>query len=705
MKLLSLAQLLSFGATQRHRQRNLHKSASTLSAVGKGAFSPLNALLLLSLSSLTACGGGGGGSEVVPDTTAPVITLNGGSLVSHKAGEIYSDAGATATDNIDGSVSVVTTGSVDVNAVGRYTLTYTAKDSTGNQLSVQRIVDVDVDDHTSPVITFNGDSVITHNAGDIYTDAGATATDSLDGVVSVITTGSVNINAVNSYTITYTAIDAAGNQSSLFRTVNVVDVTPPVIKLEGESTINHNYGDVYTDLGAAATDNLDSSVTVTTSGGVNIDMLNSYIITYTATDVAGNTSSVMRTVNVADLAGPSITLNGAATVTLINSESYSEQGASAIDNVDGTVAVVISGEVETAPDTYTVTYTATDLAGHTTNITRSVVVQADILPNLFTFTEKNDAFLNTLVESASITVTGINSAVAVTVADGEYSIDGGAYSSAETTVVAGQTITVRATSADMLNQLTEVTLTVGSVDDTFAITTRTAEPSGIFEGTGSVNDGTNNLADVKGMIHNEHFMLFNEAENVLYEGNIQSYNGDSFSATVDIYKEGVNSQTVDAIGTIVNQTTVSLVLSGTGYGSGTIDLTYNALFERGATIARFVAESPYNTWIGSTNTVSSGQIFGLRADVDSDEFRGGPTGTYRCTYANGIKTIPDTESNFYLLDFDVEHPGWGDTCDHVGSDYRGFATVVDGGGRGTDGIMWFAASNGVNSSFSVFEYQ
>jgi hypothetical protein len=330
-------------------------------------------------------------------------------------------------------------------------------------------------------------------------------------------------------------------------------------------------------------------------------------------------------------------------------------------------------------------------------------VQEDVLPDAFVFTAVRDAFLNSPIESNSITVQGINTAVAVSIVGGEYAIDGGEYSNVAATVTAGQTIKVRVTSADALEQPTQTTLSIGAIDATFAATTRTAEPSGLFTGMGSVNGGTNNLVDLKGMISNEHFMLFTEADNVLYDGHIQSYSEGSFSATVDLYKDGVNSQSVNATGTIVNQTTISLALTGTGYGTGTIDLIYNALFERAATQARFSASFPY-IWLGDTHTVNSGQVFGLNANIDSNAFTGGPAGTNSCKYTNGIKTIPETEFNFYLLNFDVEDT-LVPTCDHVGNDYQGFATVIDGGSRGTDGIMWFAASNGVNSSFSILEYQ
>ncbi len=95
---------------------------------------------------LSACGGGGGTtSPVAPppappaDTTAPVITLNGSATINLTVGQSYVDAGATATDDVDGNVSV----SVDnpyTDAAGTYTITYTATDRAGNQSQLRRTV-------------------------------------------------------------------------------------------------------------------------------------------------------------------------------------------------------------------------------------------------------------------------------------------------------------------------------------------------------------------------------------------------------------------------------------------------------------------------------------------------------------------------------------------------------------------------------------
>ena len=63
------------------------------------------------------------------NTTPPVVTLNGEPTMALKVGDAYNDEGATATDDVDGSLSVTITGTVDTNTTGEYVKTYTATDS------------------------------------------------------------------------------------------------------------------------------------------------------------------------------------------------------------------------------------------------------------------------------------------------------------------------------------------------------------------------------------------------------------------------------------------------------------------------------------------------------------------------------------------------------------------------------------------------
>ena len=83
--------------------------------------------------------------NITPDVTIPVITLLGEAEVSLTLGSTYTDAGATAADNIDGDITsdIVTVNSVNVDTVGTYTVSYNVSDISGNAASqVTRTVQI-----------------------------------------------------------------------------------------------------------------------------------------------------------------------------------------------------------------------------------------------------------------------------------------------------------------------------------------------------------------------------------------------------------------------------------------------------------------------------------------------------------------------------------------------------------------------------------
>lgn len=77
-----------------------------------------------------------------------------------------------------------------------------------------------------------------------------------------------------------------------------------------------------------------------------------------------------------DTTKPVITLNGEANLSIEQGAAYIEANATAVDAVDGSVDVVISGAVGADPGVYTLSYTAADAAGNIESTTRTVTVTA-----------------------------------------------------------------------------------------------------------------------------------------------------------------------------------------------------------------------------------------------------------------------------------------------------------------------------------------
>jgi len=108
---------------------------------------------------------------------------------------------------------------------GTYYYSVFALDNTGNVSSaVTTSVAIDI---TAPTIILLGSATVSQSQGHTYSDAGATATDAIDGDITnnITTSGSVNTSVPGTYTITYSVSDAAGNAAtSVSRTVIILSV-------------------------------------------------------------------------------------------------------------------------------------------------------------------------------------------------------------------------------------------------------------------------------------------------------------------------------------------------------------------------------------------------------------------------------------------------------------------------------------------------
>lgn len=328
----------------------------------------------------------------VADTGAPSIAINGAAVINHELNTTYTDPGATASDAADGDLtsSIVVGGdTVNSSVAGTYTITYDVSDSGGNP-AIQQTRTVNVNDFTNPVITLVGTTPTYANLGTSYTDAGATASDNIDGNITanIVTSGSVNISSAGSYTLSYNVADAAGNNASqVTRTVIVQDQSIPVISLNGSANITHQQGTVYSDAGASASDNIDGNITssITVTGFVDANAAGTYTLNYNVSDSSGNDAvTVTRTITVADSIAPTISLTGSATVNHEQGTTYTDAGATASDNIDGNITtnIVVSGSVNVnAAGTYVLTYNVTDVGGNSaTAVTRNVVVSDTTAP-------------------------------------------------------------------------------------------------------------------------------------------------------------------------------------------------------------------------------------------------------------------------------------------------------------------------------------
>ncbi|MDZ4822843.1 MAG: HYR domain-containing protein, partial [Flavobacteriales bacterium] len=179
------------------------------------------------------------------------------------------------------------------------------------------------------------------------------------------------------------ATDASNNTDTCFFNVNAVDVTNPTITCPGAQTLVLNSSCTAT-LGnyvslATTSDNC-SAVTVTQSpiSGSSVSGVGTTTVTITATDASGNTSSCTFSVNRLDNTNPTITCPAAQTIVL-NASCAGVLGnyTSLATTADNCSALTVTqspaaGTAVSGVGTTTVTLTATDASGNTSNCTFSV---------------------------------------------------------------------------------------------------------------------------------------------------------------------------------------------------------------------------------------------------------------------------------------------------------------------------------------------
>lgn len=182
----------------------------------------------------------------VVDTTAPVITLEGGENVTVSAIEFYSELGYSAIDNYDGDITASVQVTEAATADGGKTVTYSVTDQNGNKSEIVRTVTVK--DIVPPKITLMGKETTWVALGNEYKEIGFMAVDDLDGKIDndkVSVSGEVNTAVSGNYTLTYSATDASGNTATVTRTVKVLPLSeiPVSERYENNSRIYLTFDD------------------------------------------------------------------------------------------------------------------------------------------------------------------------------------------------------------------------------------------------------------------------------------------------------------------------------------------------------------------------------------------------------------------------------------------------------------------------------
>ena len=332
-------------------------------------------------------------TRAVADTTPPLIVLTGPDTVILTEDGTYTEQGATAEDDVDGTVDVTIGGNVITETHGTYTVTYNAMDAAGNPATqVTRTVIVQgrlAFSNPLRALTSNGatvDGVTYAKDGDILTlnfvvnqalENDPTVT--IAGQSAVVTKGSGN-----DYTATYTvvaaevsdgaavydlgAMAAAGNPDNGFdlreaTSAVQIDVTAPTVNFgtiaEGEVEVAQEHDITFSEAvtGLARGDFSSTGVAVTVVSGVD----NAYALTLIPSAIAFTVT--LDADSVTDAAGNG-NAEAIASGTALPGNQFPIANAGAAQDVTTGATVTLDGSGSSDPDndalTYSWTHTSTD---------------------------------------------------------------------------------------------------------------------------------------------------------------------------------------------------------------------------------------------------------------------------------------------------------------------------------------------------------
>ena len=321
----------------------------------------------------------------VTDTTAPDISPPAD--ITFEATDTLTPLGRThyGTATSPDREAMITDDAPLAFSVGVHTITWRATDT--NALFSTADQTITITDTTKPDIA--APENITKEATGPTTPVTvglATATDLVTDPVTITRTPTGNDFTVGTHTITWKADDGNGNIITAEQTITITDTTKPSIALLGDNPQTVEFGSIYTDPDATATDLVDDDIKLTekihAASTVNTGTVGDYTVTYTVSDKATNAATpVTRMVTVEDTAAPDIsppdTYTTEATATL-----------TPLDRTDYGIATSTDGRADItddAPDAFplgdtTITWTATDKSNNEARATQVVTVQDTTKP-------------------------------------------------------------------------------------------------------------------------------------------------------------------------------------------------------------------------------------------------------------------------------------------------------------------------------------
>ncbi len=334
----------------------------------------------------------GAGNTATATQIVTVVDLVAPSITPPTAVNANTNLGCTATgislgtpvssDNC--SAVTISNNAPSSYPIGVTVVTWTATDASGNaSIATQTVT---VNDIIPPVVTAPSNITVSSitgcNAQNV--NLGSPVYSDNCSVVSVTNNAPATYPAGNT-TVTWTVTDASGNSTSVIQTVTVLDQTAPTIVAPSNITTATNSGCAATGiaLGNPVTSDNCSAVTLVNNAPSSYP-IGITIITWTATDAAGNSTTALQSVTVNDATAPIVTAPANITVSSITGCNAQNVilGAPVYSDNCSVVSVTNNAPATFPSGNTTVTWTVTDASGNSTTAQQIVSVTDQTAPTI-----------------------------------------------------------------------------------------------------------------------------------------------------------------------------------------------------------------------------------------------------------------------------------------------------------------------------------
>ena len=318
----------------------------------------------------------------VVDTTDPDLTAPPDITKEATGGLTAVNIGTALTSDLFGPVTIENNAPAAGYPLGTTTVTWTATDANGNSSSATQTVTVV--DTTAPLFTsIPGAIVIEATAIPMPVGIGIAMATDVVGPVTVTNSVPTGLFPFGTTTVTWTATDAQGKFSIATQDVTVVDNTAPSLSVPPD-IVGFEATGVTTPvpLGVATTSDLFPPVSINNDAPAEFS-LGTTVVTWTATDANGNSSTATQAVTVVDTTPPALSLQdfSVTTADLSITVDYADfpQYVSATDLEDEAIA---STGIDCVPTLLflgenLVSCTATDTRGNTSVAPETLIVTVD----------------------------------------------------------------------------------------------------------------------------------------------------------------------------------------------------------------------------------------------------------------------------------------------------------------------------------------